>query len=182
MTPRITPLLILTILAGCREVAPPAPTPADPAVEAVLRKINERLALMEEVAAYKWAHGKEIDDPQREESMLRDLEAQAADHGLSPLSVRWFFSAQVEAAKQTQQNLHRHWGEAAIAPDAPADLSDVRRKIDTVNNELLAAFAEARKKPPSRALIENVARAVIVGPGIDQKVRTTAIRPLLEVD
>ncbi len=64
---------------------------------------------MKAVAAYKWAEGLPIDDAQREDLVLRDSLADAADTGLDVESVREFFLLQIQVAKHVQMEWHKKW-------------------------------------------------------------------------
>lgn len=168
------------ILTGCRT---PVQAPADPALDHLLSKMNERLVLMEAVAKTKYRRGLPASDTVREESMLRALEAQAQETSLKPTTVRWFFAAQIEAAKLVQENHFRRW-KAEGGPDAghEEDIFKLRKQIDQLNEELIAGLVEFRKHLTTRKRIEDRARELIRGEGIDDAVRSTAIRPLLEGD
>jgi chorismate mutase len=174
-------LLIIIGVGGCQTAAPTAPAP-DLALDSILQKINERLALMESVAAYKRQQQKPVEDPTREAALLRDVEAKAASYQLSPKNVNSFFRAQIEAAKVVQENHLRRWSEEHRKPDAPSDLNRLRQQIDRLNDELLAALTEWRKLPRDRTSIEKRAKELILGEGIDDKARSVAIQPLLEQD
>src|SRR5262245_2970129 len=95
-------LLVLVVLAGCRQPAPP-PLPADTtSVDRLLTIMNERLALMHEVARIKWNEKKPIEDPIRERELLEVMAKTGAAMGLDPHEVRWFLASQIEAAKIIQ--------------------------------------------------------------------------------
>lgn len=138
---------------------------------------------MEAVARIKYQQKLPIADSVREEEMLRRLEAKAMDASLPPKSTRWFFAAQIQAAKFVQESHLQRW-QAQAEPDLgqAEDLAVLRERIDRLNDELIAALVEFRKHTSNRSRIEERARALIQGPGIDETVRTTAIRPLLEHD
>lgn len=172
-------LLVSFLTVGCCARNQP---PANPALDHLLAKMNERLALMEKVAATKFRKGLPAADKSREETMLRAIEAKARDSDLPPTVVRWFFAAQIEAAKLVQENYFRHWKEAGEPPADNGDIFELRQRIDQLNDELIALLRDYRKQPATRGRIEERARELIRGDGIDDAVRTTAIRPLLERD
>ena len=68
------------------------------APENVYRLVNERLAWMQAVAAYKWAHGVAIDDPEREASVIERGVADGLRAGMVPASARVLFRAQIDGA------------------------------------------------------------------------------------
>jgi chorismate mutase-like protein len=167
-------------LTGCRSQDQ---APVDPALDHLLSKMNERLILMEAVAKTKYRRGLPASDAAREETMLRALEAKAKEVSLKPTTVRWFFAAQIEAAKLVQENHFRRW-KAEGGPDVghEEDIFQLRKQIDQLNDELIAGLIEFRKHLTTRKRIEDRARELIKGEGIDDAVRSTAIRPLLEGD
>jgi len=175
-------LLVVFLVCGCRPPAPQSSPPADVAVDLVLRKINERLALMEAVAEYKRQHGMPVQDVPREEALLRDLEAKAATHQLSPRWVRSFFRGQFEAAKLVQLNHLDRWHKQHMQTEEAIELDRVREQIDRLNDEMLAALALLRPVQRDRNGIERRAQELIVGDGIDDEVRSVATAPLLEQD
>jgi len=71
--------------------------------------IERRLALMEEVSKAKWNTGSAIEDPEREQKLLQDVEAKARQADLPPQWVQHFFRLQIEAAKLVQYQLFSQW-------------------------------------------------------------------------
>jgi cyclohexadienyl dehydratase len=88
--------------------------------------IGARLALMQEVAAYKWIHGQPIEVPEREAIVIENAIRSGLDHGITVNSSRLFFTAQIEAAKDIQECWFRRW-EQEHAPTEAADLDRVVR-------------------------------------------------------
>jgi chorismate mutase-like protein len=166
------------VLTGCRSQERP---PAEPALDHLLGKMNERLNLMEAVARTKYRNGLPAADAAREETMLRALEVKAKEASLPPNTVRWFFAAQFEAAKLVQENLFHRWqADGAPTEGNDDDIFQLRQRIDQLNDELIKALIDFRKLKMGRKQIEERARELIQGAGIDDSVRSTAIRPLLE--
>ena len=183
-------LLLVFVLAvaltGCRREATPAETPTEAlaAVDRVLELVRDRLALMPDVARIKWNAGRPVEDRDREEVLLRELEGKAAAHQLDPTFVRWFFAAQIEAAKQIQESCFREWrAEKRKSFENPPAFPELRKRIDTLNDELLAALAKLRPwqaLPAVQTAIRDKAGQVVTGEGIDESVRAIAVRPLLK--
>jgi cyclohexadienyl dehydratase len=101
-------------------------------LDALLSAMDERLALMPDVARIKQALGLSIEAPERETTVLeaawRQVEAAARDAGREPPSrilVDGFFRAQIEAAKEIQRaEIERY--EAAPGPvPSPQALPDL---------------------------------------------------------
>ena len=71
--------------------------------------INQRLTLMKDVAAYKYSHHIAIDNPQRENEVVRQARDCARRLSLQPDSVEAFFRLQIELAKIVQQGWIDTW-------------------------------------------------------------------------
>lgn len=170
-------LLVLVGLAGCRQ---PAPPPVDTqAVDRLLTLMNERLALMHEVARFKWNEKKPIADVIRERELLEAMAAKGAAMGLDPHQVRWFFASQIEAAKIVQQADHTRWAEEKRGPfeTVPA-LAALRSQIDELNVKLLAAMLETKDVPA--VIVLERAETILAGDGITPNVRSAATAPWRE--
>lgn len=172
--------VILLAVSGCASPKTQAPA-SEPALDTILMKMNQRLALMEQVALFKYRKGLPAEDLAREQSMLNGLADRAAP-SLTPTAVRWFFSAQVQAAKMVQENHFHYWREHGAPPDETPEMAKIREQIDAVNDDLIQALAAFRQHRPKRQRIQERAGELIRGNGIDDAVRSAAIRPLLEVE
>jgi chorismate mutase-like protein len=180
----------MLFLAGCGGSPPATPTAADgpadaapPAAERLLRLMRDRLALMHDVARTKWNANRPVADPEREETLLHDLEEKGREHGLDPEFTRAFFAAQIAAARQVQEADLARWREdrRGLFADAP-DLAALRRRIDGLNGELLVALAEARPRlgdADTREHLRRYAREALAGEGITDGVRSAALAPLV---
>jgi len=106
--------------------------------------IDERLALVLEVARYKWNTSAAIEDPPREQALLESLRQRAVPLGVPRPVVDRFFTAQIEAAKQLQRELFVRWqGEHRDKFPGIADLAThIRPGIDRVTGEMLEALAQ----------------------------------------
>jgi chorismate mutase-like protein len=105
---------------------------ADPRMQLALLA-DARLAVVVDVARWKWNRNAPIEDRAREQRLLDGLPAEA----------RGFFAAQIAAAKQLQQDLFSRW-RAAGHERSPAerDLNEVLRpQIDQINARMLALLA-----------------------------------------
>ena len=183
----LTLLLCLLAIPACRPTltpAPPAVAEAEP-VDRLLGLMRSRLAVMHEVARRKWADKSPIEDPGREEALLRDVADRGSALGLDPSTTRAFFRAQIEAAKLVQRADFRRWEAEHLGPDPDApDLAKVLRpRIDALNRDLLAELARAlprlRSGETDAARIRGRAVGLLAGDGIDDAVRAAAIRPLV---
>ncbi|MEU3992871.1 chorismate mutase [Streptomyces platensis] len=102
----------------------------------------ERLATADLVAAAKWGTGGPVDDPAREQEVLRAVAEQARQLGADPEVMVRFFRDQIEANKIVQRGLHRAWdADPGRAPTERPDLGQVRKEINRINHELVRAIA-----------------------------------------
>jgi chorismate mutase-like protein len=119
----------------------PWPGPATPAM-ALARLVDERLALMPDVARYKWNRKMAIEDLPRERALIESVRAEAQQRGLSPERAAAFFSAQIEASKVVQRELFARWEAQGQGPftDVPDLATQIRPRLDALNPKLLEAL------------------------------------------
>lgn len=130
-------LILITLIV----LSPPAA--ADPGE--LYRLVNARLALMEQVAAYKWHRGLPIEDLQREAVVLDSARDAALRHGLEPGSSRRLFAAQIAAAKAVQGHWFEVW-KSGSGPGNVADLSEtIRPELLRLGEAILASAAAANE-------------------------------------
>ncbi len=136
----------------------------------------ERLAWMDEVARYKQARGRPIEDAPREAALLEAMSREGAAAGLPPAEVRAFFAGQIEAAKQAQQAWLRadRPGQQTPLPDLTGE---VRPALDALGRRLIAALAEARRHKDPQALVQ-AAHERLQAAGHGEAVREPALRGL----
>jgi chorismate mutase-like protein len=163
-----------------------SPADSHAALDGLLEAMQQRLALMPEVARWKWNAGRAVADPARETELLERVARQSDAHGLDPAFTRAFFADQIEAAKLVQENAFRRWKEEGHGPFAEVtDLAVLRRRIDTLNEDLLTALARMRSPSPGQPTpvqIQQRAREVLMGDFLDETVRRTALRALTHLD
>ncbi len=138
-----------TLDAWLRYPWPLAPSPA----VRLARLVDERLALMPDVARYKWNRKQAIEDLPREQALLDSIKSQAPQYGLDPSRAVAFFAAQIEASKVLQRELFFAWqangaGEFTTTRDLA---TDIRPRLDALNPRLLAGLAAFEGKVPRRA-------------------------------
>jgi chorismate mutase-like protein len=153
-----------------------AARPVEPASARLAALIDERLALVTEVARYKWNTGAAIEDPPREQALMASLREQAVPMGLPPARVDAFFLAQIEAAKQLQHDLHARWKREGRGKfTGIADLAtSIRPGIDTITATMLQTLATM---PGSRPV--KMPRASTLS-GISPGAVSTARAPLIQ--
>jgi chorismate mutase-like protein len=137
-------LLVSTTASGCRPAdLPVAPRSELSHLDRLLRLMERRLALMHDVARWKWKAGKPIEDPKRESELLQGVVERSRGKGLHPDLVRSFFAAQMAAARLVQQADFDRWKAKEQEPHADTtSLETLRQRIDQLNGELIDALAD----------------------------------------
>lgn len=111
----------------------------------LVQLIDDRLALAQDVARYKWTAKLPIEDLAREQAIIHSMGRQAADSGLPLAWSEAFFRAQIEASKREQRALFAKWQHTHPKGfNNPPHLTEVTRpKLDAINNRLFAILARA---------------------------------------
>jgi cyclohexadienyl dehydratase len=118
----------------------------------VLDLIEQRLAVMPEVAAWKWRAQQPIADPERERQVLDRSVADAEAIGLDGASARDFFDVQIQMARAVQAQYFDDWQTENRSPPPGRDLTkQLRPELDAIGRELLTAVYLASADLP-RAL------------------------------
>jgi chorismate mutase len=187
---RVNALVWLLVLPlGCRPPVQQATEDhlapeAQAAVERVLHLMRQRLLVMHDVARWKWNGQQPSADPERERVFLDSIAAKAKSANLDPEFTRTFFVAQIEAAKQLQEDDFRRWkmeGRGRF-PDVPDLATQIRPKIDALSADLLGALAAVQPilgSKTARDQVRQQANEVLSADGITETIRETAIRPLM---
>ncbi len=175
-------LLVSLTASGCRPADVPVAPRRDLAdLDRLLRLMEQRLALMHDVARWKWNAGKPITDSKREGELLQSVVESGRGKGLDPDLVRSFFAAQMEAARLVQQADFDRWKAREQEPFAgTTSLAVLRQRIDTLNRALIDALAAVRpwlsELAVQQALPQRAKEIVTVNGSAS--VRETAIAPL----
>jgi chorismate mutase-like protein len=158
-----------------------APRRARADLDRLLRLMERRLALMHDVARWKWNAGQPITDTQRERALIQSVVERGRGKGLEPDLVRTFFTAQMEAARLVQQADFDRWKAKQQKPSAdPTSLAVLREQIDELNRELIDVLAEVRpwlSEPTVQQELRQRAEEILTG-NLPAGVRETAIAPL----
>jgi len=147
----------------------------------LLKLMQNRLVVMNDVAGWKWNHRQEIFDPAREKATLDSLTARAKELKLDPSWVGRFFKSQFEAARLLQQDRIAAWQKDNVSAPARAELKrDLRPRIDQISEDLLDTLA--RLQPLLRDSELGVAQRIrqtsgqmLAGQGITDAVRGKAM-------
>ena len=112
------------------------------AVEELARAIDDRLAVMRDVAAAKFVSGAPVQDAARETAVLRQVGERARALGLDVAAAQAFFNVQMRHARMSQEQWLTTWRAAGgCEPCAtPVPLATVRERIDAANERQLAAL------------------------------------------
>ena len=175
-------LLYVPLAGGCQSANNPVLPRRDVTeLDRLLRLMQQRLTLMHEVARWKWNAGQPITDPQRERELLQSVVEHGRARGLSPVLVRSFFSAQMEAARLVQQGDFDRWKANMQEPFANVtSLAVLRQRIDHLNRELIDALAELGASLSGQTVQEalpQLAEEILTGNDL-AVVREIAIAPL----
>jgi chorismate mutase len=104
--------------------------------------VIERLALAQHVAAAKYVSGAPIDDPVREQKMLRSAGFALNAIGFDHAAGMQFFRDQIEASKVIQRGLHHRWQRHPedIPAINPGLLAQVRNNLEYINTQFIRQF------------------------------------------
>jgi chorismate mutase len=168
--------LPLALLLACASAPPRAAS--EPAVQPLLSHIDARLAIAHDVARFKWAQHKPVDDPAREAALLDDVRTKATQRRVDPELAAAFFRAQMEAGKTLQRRDLARW-ESTPPAGEPTDLAVLRTRLDALSDALLDDLA-ALPLPLSASDCEATkARArALATPGLDDAQRDQVVSPL----
>jgi chorismate mutase-like protein len=163
----------------------PRAAPGAISLDPLLRAIGERLALMPEVARYKWNTRTAIEDPAREQHIIDGLQQEARALGLPAAWAEKFFRAQIEAAKLVQHEHFARWQQAGAEPfPEVADLATVTRpRLDALTARLLRELAlawPALSDPAQHGRIATILSQLIGGEGAYESALAVATQPLAD--
>lgn len=133
--------ILILFLPAAPSGAAPAFADADADVRAVFKLMQDRLHLMQDVAAWKHTRNAPVVDAEREQQVLEATVRQASALGIDTASARQLFSLQIRLAVRVQESLIADWRAGAPAPQQVRDLAgEVRPQLDRVGAELLHAI------------------------------------------
>jgi len=169
----------------CRRLPPLSPSDAELVrvhVAGLLEALDERLALMPEVASYKFVNDLPVDAPDRERELLARVAAEAVRRGLHGASVAALFRAQIDVAKRIQRKRIASWREQqdTFVP-APADLAlQIRPRIDAIGERILLELEALAEVPPCQTgcAAATLAPLYLTQPDLSASWRRAVIEPL----
>ncbi|MEZ0154487.1 MAG: gamma subclass chorismate mutase AroQ [Candidatus Reddybacter sp.] len=138
----ITSIYFLVFLCFFTSPIHAANLPANtPEFERLLTLIDQRLQLMRDVAAYKYANHIAIENKPREKVVLASAVASARKHQLDPATLDPFFRLQIELAKIIQKGWIENWqveGLVSTKKDIVTDLkTEIRPKLIALGTQLV---------------------------------------------
>jgi chorismate mutase len=133
---------------------------------------------MDDVASVKKARSIPVNDPVREAQLLDTMAALAMESNLPEEPVRKFFSGQMVAAKERQEEWLRENASIEQGQKTVPDLTKtIRPALDLIGRKMIHALARARKSGASPAVIAEAARRLEKA-GFSRAVMTPAIQGL----
>jgi cyclohexadienyl dehydratase len=152
---------VLFLACGDASAAARFSDPVDD-VAVVYETIEARLALMPDVAAWKWTHQRPVFDEERERAVVANVVARAHYFGLTPESVQKVFETQIKIARAIQTALFEKWREQGFPADLTArDLeTDLRPALDAIGDEQLKALYWARTELPRVTVTDAISKSL----------------------
>lgn len=136
----------VTVLVGVGGVGMATPAQAaqpGPPLFALVDAATQRLLTADPVAAAKWGTDIPVNDPPREQKVLRAVEASARYAGIDPVYVHQLFRDQIDATEAVEYARLSQWKlDPGSAPTTRPDLSPSRALIDRLNNTMVVQIAE----------------------------------------
>ncbi len=122
----------------------PASAAAEGASNQAYQLIDQRLELMQPVAAWKLDRGVAVEDKEREAVVLAKAVEAAGERGIDPEGAAAFFAAQIEAAKEIQFCWLERWDSGAATPptEVPDLKADIRPQLIQIGADLLTSVQE----------------------------------------
>ena len=118
--------------------------PGNCQIKALFGKINDRLGVMKEVAAWKSINNKPTEDLEQEKRVLAAAQQMAIEHKIDPKTWEVFIQAQMDAAKEIQDNYRSQWQENNEKPPTGCrSIEQSRKDIADIGKEILSLMANS---------------------------------------
>ena len=139
---KITSVYLLVFLCLLASPIHAASSPTNtPELRRLLSLVDQRLQLMQGVAAYKYANHIAIENKQREKIVLESALASARKQQLDPVTLEPFFHLQIKLAKIIQKGWIDSWETEGLVPtkkNVAADLkTEIRPKLISLGAQLV---------------------------------------------
>jgi len=119
-------------------------------IDNLIDLLARRLELMPAAAAWKRAHGRPIEDPEREAAVLGRAGERASAAGLDAASVRRLFELQIELAKRIERR----------SPEGPPLLDrerEIRPTVARIGEQIVASLAAVAPVETSALFVDRLA-------------------------
>jgi chorismate mutase len=158
-----------------------APAISTTGLNALLGLIEERLAVMLDVARHKYNSGAAVEDLAREAQVIETVTAQAVAAGLDKAVAATFFQAQIDASKMIQTERIAMWKGEGHAPfaDVPDLSTMIQPKLDALTPALIAVLKDALPELKLDGAGARLEAYVVGRGGEDEAVFRRAIAPLV---
>lgn len=179
-------IFLFALVCGPVAAAEPHPAAATStsviSLEPLRRLIDERLALMPDVARHKWNAKGAIDDLPREQKVIDALSAQAQLLGIPARWAERFFRAQIDGAKQVQRAHFARWTQAGAGTFAnvPDLVTAIRPRLDALTPQLLRELAAAWPALADPAQRTRINAAMAALNNATPEAAATVIAPLID--
>lgn len=186
---KITSVYLLVFLCLLMSPINVASSPANtPEFERLLRLVDQRLQLMQDVAAYKYANHLAIENEPREKVVLGSAIANARKLQLDPTTLEPFFRLQIEMAKKIQKNWIERWqaeGGFSQGTDTIADLkSNIRPRLIAIGDQLVKQMPLALGELQAADSFDqhlNTINVVITTPFVSPAMKRELLESLLQI-
>ena len=111
-------------------------------IPALAQALNSRMAMMQDVAAYKAEHHLPIEDLPQEAKVLAKAQTNAQQAGLQPQSVGPFIQAQMDVSKAMQYRYRADWLLKPNTLPQPKPLPAVRAAILDTDKSILSLISQ----------------------------------------
>jgi len=175
----LTTLLLFLLAAASGAASAFADPDAD--VRAVFQSMQDRLRLMQDVAAWKHARNAPVVDAEREQQVLEATVRQAGELGIDAASARQLFSLQIRLAVRVQESFIADWRAGAPPPAQVRDLAgELRPQLDRIGAELLRAIylALPELQRPDFAARYGAQARIVEAPGVTEADRRELTKAL----
>lgn len=177
-----TAIGVSSLIAAAPTAGAQSYTPPTGELRPLVLSIVQRLSTADPVAAAKFGTDKPIDDPAREQDVLRSVSEQARGDGLAPARVEAIFRAQIDASKDVQRGLFAYWQVApTAAPTARPDLAAVRSSLDALNRQIVDEISAQRQVLAGLECLPDLVTAaadVVVAERVDALHQVALVRAL----
>lgn len=178
MNTDIRPMTVASISAGDLTIL-------DPGLRLLAQLIDERLAYMKDVAAFKWVKQLPIEDSERERIVIQSSMEDAQTFLLDPGSSRPFIEAQIDLAKTIQRFWFDMWRQNGFDhPDFRDLSSDIRPALLDLGNKIQRAtqnLAPWRITPPMRRHGKPLFTRGVNTAGLSTKDKLTLYRAWIQI-